>query len=251
MSGAEARLPWLVATVADLRVETPTAKTIVFDVPGWTGHLAGQHVDLRFTAEDGYSAQRSYSIASAAGQGARIEITVQRVTDGEVSPFLLEELRVGDLLELRGPIGGYFTWTPSSDLPLLLVGGGSGVVPLMSMLRSRRTAPRRGQATLLYSSRTYEQILYAGELAALTRSPDAATIVHTLTREIPPGWEGARGRVDRAMLTRHGIDVAASPQVFVCGPTAFVESVADHLLAIGHAEARIRTERFGPTGEAR
>lgn len=244
-------LPWLTATVTELRAEATAARTIVFRVPGWPGHVAGQHVDLRLTAEDGYVAQRSYSLASAAGDGTKIEITVQAVPEGEVSPFLLEELRIGDQLELRGPIGGYFVWSPPGMRPLMLIAGGSGVVPLMAMLRTRRASRDRGQARLLYSSRSFDQILYERELRQLSASPGAPAIIHTLTRGTPPGWAGEHGRIDRTMLASHAIDASEEPDVFVCGPTLFVESIADNLLSLGHAELRIRTERFGPTGEAR
>jgi ferredoxin-NADP reductase len=249
MPEPQAGLPWLIATVAELRSETATAKTIAFDVPEWRGHLAGQHIDLRLTAEDGYVAQRSFSLASPAGEGTTIETTVQRVEEGEVSPFLVDELRVGDELELRGPIGGYFAWSPPGPRPLMLIAGGSGVVPLMSMLRTRRNARDGGPALLLYSSRSFDQILYRTELDELAAAPGAPTIVHTLTRGTPPGWIGEQGRIDRAMLARRGIAASENPDIFVCGPTPFVESVADHLLSLGHAEAGIRTERFGPTGE--
>jgi ferredoxin-NADP reductase len=242
-------LPWLVANVRALRSETGTAKTIVFEVPDWPGHLAGQHIDVRLTAEDGYVAQRSFSLASPAGKSAAIEITVQLVANGEVSPFLLEELRVGDRLELRGPIGGYFVWSPPGARPLMLVAGGSGIVPLMAMLRTRRIAGDQGAVRLLYSSRSHDQILYLAELDALARAPFSPGIVHTLTRETPPGWEGERGRIDRSMLARQAVPPSEEPDIFICGPTPFVEAVADDLLALGHAEARIRTERFGPTGE--
>lgn len=244
-------LPWLAATVTDLRAETTTAKTIVLSVPGWPDHLAGQHVDLRLTAEDGYVAQRSYSLASPAVGGTTVEITVQRVSEGEVSPFLLEELRVGDQLELRGPIGGYFVWSPPAVRPLMLIAGGSGVVPLMAILRTRRLAQDQGQARLLYSSGSCDQILYRSELEQSSASPGAPAIIHTLTRRTPLGWTGEQGRVDKAMLARQAIDASEEPDIFVCGPTLFVEAVADHLLSLGHAEARIRTERFGPTGEAK
>ncbi len=244
-------LRWLTATVSDLRAETSTAKTIVFEVPDWPGHLAGQHLDIRLTAEDGYVAQRSFSLASPAGHDTTIEITVQRVAEGEVSPFLLEELRLGDRIELRGPIGGYFAWSPPAARPLMLIAGGSGVVPLMAMLRTRRIAEDHGRARLLYSSRSLDQILYRAELERLSASPFSPEVVHTLTRGTPPGWTGEHGRVDKAMLARQAIAAREEPAIFVCGPTIFVESVADHLLALGHAEARIRTERFGPTGEAR
>ena len=249
MPEPQAGLPWLIATVVELRPETATAKTIAFDVPDWRGHLAGQHVDLRLTAEDGYVAQRSFSLASAAGNGTTIETTVQRVEEGEVSPFLVDELRIGDELELRGPIGGYFTWSPPGPRPLMLIAGGSGIVPLMSMLRTRRNARDAGTALLFYSSRSFDQILYRAELDQLAAAPGALTVIHTLTRGTPPGWAGEQGRIDRAMLARRGIAASEKPDIFVCGPTPFVESVADHLLSLGHAEASIRTERFGPTGE--
>lgn len=248
MSGLE-RLPWLLATVADLRRETPLANTIVLDVPGWPGHLAGQHIDLRLTAEDGYSAQRSYSLASPPQPGSRIEITVQSVENGEVSSFLLTELRVGDQFELRGPIGGYFTWQPTSRAPLMLIGGGSGVVPLVAMLRARQAQQLPTPAHLLYSSRTAEQILFRTELESLAAAPVGPTVVHTLTREAPNGWMGECGRIDRAMLERRAIDPAMQPDVFVCGPTPFVETVAENLLTLGHTETKVRAERFGPTGE--
>jgi ferredoxin-NADP reductase len=251
MAEPRSGLPWRVATVADLREETSAARTIVLGVPGWPGHLAGQHVDLRLTAEDGYSAQRSYSLASPAGRVTTIEITVQRVPDGEVSPFLLEELRIGDQLELRGPIGGYFVWTPPAPRPLMLVAGGSGIVPLMAMLRTRGAARDRGQARLLYSSRSFEQILYRTELAHLAEAPGGPAVVHTLTRGTPLGWAGERGRIERTMLVRQVIAASEAPDVFVCGPSPFVEAVADHLVSLGHAEPRIRTERFGPTGDVK
>lgn len=249
MPEPKAGLPWLIATVVELRPETATAKTIAFDVPEWRGHLAGQHIDLRLTAEDGYVAQRSFSLASPAGDAGTIEITVQLVSEGEVSPFLLDELRIGDELELRGPIGGYFAWSPPGTRPLMLIAGGSGVVPLMAMLRTRHNARDDGPTLLLYSSRSSDQILYRAELDQLAAAPRAPRIVHTLTRGKPPGWTGEEGRIDKAMLFRRGIPAHEAPDIFVCGPTPFVESAADHLLSLGHAEARIRTERFGPTGE--
>src|SRR3546814_1335581 len=181
-------LPWLTATVTDLRAETDTAKSIAFSVPGWPGHLAGQHIDLRLTAEDGYVAQRSFSLASPAGNSTTIEITVQRVPEGEVSPFLLEELRIGDQLELRGPIGGYFAWSPPGSRPLMLIAGGSGVVPLMPMLRTRQMALAPGRACLLFSSRSFEQILYRTEFEKLSTLSGTPAIVHTLTRGTLPDW---------------------------------------------------------------
>lgn len=249
MNSPGQRLPWLIAAVSGLRRETASAKTIVLDVPDWPGHLAGQHIDLRLTAEDGYSTQRSYSLASASASTSRIEITVQSVEDGEVSSFLLTELRVGDQLEVRGPIGGYFTWLPASVAPLMLIAGGSGVVPLVAMLRTRQAKWSGTPARLLYSSRTVDQILFRTELLRLEAAPTGPAIVHTLTREVPTDWSGEHGRVDRTMLQRRAFDSAMSPDVFVCGPTSFVETVAEDLLALGHVEARVRTERFGPTGE--
>lgn len=249
MQEPRAGLPWLTATVVDVRRETDTAKSIEFEVPEWPGHLAGQHIDLRLTAEDGYVAQRSFSLASPAGNSTALEITVQRVAEGEVSPFLLDELRIGDELELRGPIGRYFVWCPSSKRPLMLIGGGSGVVPLMSILRTRRIAGHQSQARLLYSSRSVDQILYRTELQELSTSFEAPAIIHTLTRGTPQGWMGESGRVEKTMLARQAIAAIDEPDIFVCGPTPFVEVVADHLVSLGHHESRIRTERFGPTGE--
>jgi ferredoxin-NADP reductase len=244
-------LRWLVATVSQLHEETAGVKTITFDVPGWRGHVAGQHVDIRLTAEDGYVAQRSYSIASAAGPDPRIQLTVERVDDGEVSPFLLDELRVGDSIELRGPIGGYFTWSPGTAGPLMLIAGGSGIAPLMSMLRTRVPASSRAPARLLYSSRSERHIIYGGELDRLHGARDGFILTHTLTRQVPDGWAGERGRIGRAMLTQRGFAPRERPHVFVCGPTPFVDAIADHLVAIGHEESSIRTERFGPTGESK
>jgi len=244
-------LPWLLATASQLHEETADVKTITFDVPGWRGHLAGQHVDIRVTAEDGYVAQRSYSVASSAGPDPRIQLTVERVEDGEVSPFLLDELRVGDSIELRGPIGGYFIWSPGTAGPLMLIAGGSGIAPLMSMLRTRATASSRAPVRLLYSSRSERRIIYRRELDRLQGAGDGFVVTHTLTREVPGGWMGERGRIGRAMLTQRGFAPSERPHVFVCGPTPFVDVIADHLVAIGHAGSSIRTERFGPTGESK
>jgi ferredoxin-NADP reductase len=244
-------LRWLPATVLRLHEETAEVKTISFDTPGWPGHLAGQHVDIRLTADDGYAAQRSYSIGSPAGVGTRIELTVERVEGGEVSPFLLDELRAGDRIELRGPIGGYFTWSPGASDPLLLIAGGSGIVPLMSMLRTRAGSASRAPARLLYSSRSEEHIIYRAELDRLHGAADGFLLSHTLTRRAPPGWSGERGRIGREMLERRAFAPGEGAQTFICGPTPFVEAVSELLLAIGHAEASIRTERFGPSGEAR
>ena len=239
-----APLTWRVATVHGLEPETPSATTLIFDVPDWPGHLAGQHVDVRLTAEDGYQAERSYSIASAPGE--RLAITVERLDDGEVSPYLTEELQVGDELELRGPIGGYFVWEPADGGPLLLLAGGSGLVPLMAMLRHRATAKSTAEATVLVSARSWEEVLYRDELA--THQGHGVTVRYTLTRKQPPGWAGWAGRVNVDMLRELGADPGAQLRVFVCGPTGFVERAADLLLQLGHDPHRIKTERFGPTG---
>ncbi|RFU20861.1 ferredoxin reductase [Geodermatophilus marinus] len=239
------RLTWRVADVVDVRAETPRARTLVLDVPGWAGHRAGQHVDLRLTAEDGYQAQRSYSIASAP-DGTRIELTVVRVEDGEVSPYLTGEIGPGDRIELRGPVGGYFVWEPAHGGPLLLVGGGSGLAPLMAMVRLRAAVGSPAETRLLVSSRSEEDVLYRAELGRLAGG--GLTVVHTLTASRPAGWSGYARRVDADMLAEVGPGPAARPHAFVCGPTPFVEAVAEALVALGHEPQRIRTERFGPTG---
>jgi ferredoxin-NADP reductase len=240
------RLAWREATVRELRAETPTAKTLVLGVPGWPGHAAGQHVDIRLTAEDGYQAQRSYSIASAPGD-PDLELMVETIEDGEVSPYLTEEARPGDAFELRGPIGGYFVWRPGLEGPLLLVGGGSGVVPLMAMLRHRRDAGDGTDARLLLSARTLEDVIYRDELEELGRG--SVDVRVTLTRgEAPPGWEGWTRRIDRDMLEEVGPAASARPRAYVCGPTPFVEEAARLLVELGHEPARVHTERFGPTG---
>jgi ferredoxin-NADP reductase len=230
---------WQLADVSELVEETPQVKTILLAAPDWPGHRAGQHVDVRLTAEDGYQAQRSYSIASPP-EDRQLAITVERLDDGEVSPYLAEELVVGDKLELRGPIGGYFVWEADQGGPLLLVGGGSGVVPLMSMLRHRAAAASDVPARLLYSARSLDDVIYREEL-------DRFDVVYTLTREQPAGWTGYARRVDDAML-REVADPNAEGLAYVCGATRFVEAVADGLVGIGYAPERVRTERFGPTG---
>jgi ferredoxin-NADP reductase len=240
------RLTWQLAAVVDVVAETPRVKTIAFDVPGWAGHRAGQHVDVRLTADDGYQAQRSYSIASAPSGGARVELTVERLDDGEVSPYLTDELRPGDEIELRGPIGGYFVWEPAQGGPLLLVAGGSGVVPLMAMIRARAAAGSDVDARLLLSSRSGDDVIYRDELERL--SGGGLTVVHTLTRMQPAGWTGYARRVDAAMLAEVGPGPAERPRVYVCGPTPFVEAVAEALVQLGHEPQAIKTERFGPTG---
>ena len=227
--------------------ETPRVATIVLEVPDWPGHRAGQHVDLRLTAEDGYQAQRSYSIASAP-EDRRLALTVERLEDGEVSPYLADELRPGDRLELRGPIGGYFVWDVSLGGPLFLCAGGSGIVPLMAMLRHRAAAGSDAPARLLYSSRTWDDVIYRGELERLERDGRGLGVVHTLTRGAPHGWTGYARRVDGEMLREVAWRPTERPQAFVCGPTSFVEAVATGLVELGHDPATIKTERFGATG---
>ncbi|MEU9128842.1 ferredoxin reductase [Kitasatospora sp. NPDC048540] len=238
------RLRWRVATVLERRRETAAAVSIALDVPGWPGHLAGQHVDVRLTAEDGYSTQRSYSLTSAA-DGSRIELTVQSVADGEVSPYLAGQVAVGDLLELRGPVGGWFVWRPEQDTPVLLVAGGSGVAPLMAMIRARRAAGGRSPFRLIYSVRTPEDRWYLGELR---RGDPGLDTTFLYTRSAPDGWPRPPGRIGAADLRTWGWPPDFFPECYVCGPTGFVESVADQLVTLGHDAARIRTERFGPTG---
>jgi ferredoxin-NADP reductase len=240
------RLIWRVADVVDVITETPRATTLVFDVPGWPGHRAGQHVDVRLTAEDGYQTERSYSISSAP-DGTRIALTVVRIEDGEVSPYLTDELRPGDQIELRGPVGGYFVWEPAQGGPLLLVAGGSGLAPLMAMIRLRAAVGSDAETRLLVSSRTREEILYRAELERL--DGDGLSVVHTLTASRPPGWSGYARRVDADMLAEVGPGPTAQPRAFVCGPTPFVEAVAEALVTLGHEPRRIKTERFGPTGD--
>jgi ferredoxin-NADP reductase len=247
VAAIRSRLTWRIGEVVETRPETPRTRSLFLEVPGWEGHRAGQHVDLRLTAEDGYQAQRSYSIASAPEVG-RLALVVERLEDGEVSPYLADELRVGDRLELRGPIGGWFTWGAKEGGPLLLVAGGSGIAPLMAMIRHRAAAGSDASCRLLYSSRSREDTLYAEELDYLAAEDPTLEVFHALTRSQPPGWTGYSRRIDREMLE----EVAPSPEerqlVFVCGPTPLVETVATALVELGHDPARVKTERFGPTG---
>ena len=243
----KARVDWRVATVAGVVDETSHARSLVLDVDGWPGHVAGQHADVRLTADDGYQAQRSYSIASPP-EDATVSLTIVRIDDGEVSPYLAGDARVGDQFELRGPIGGHFTWRAEQGGPLLLVGGGSGLVPLMAMLRHRAAVGSDAQAVLLVSSREEQDILYRAELDRLAAQGDGLAVHHTLTRGAPEGWTGFDRRVDADMLRAVGPAPAEAPRVFVCGPTPFVEAVADLLVGLGHEPASIHAERFGPTG---
>jgi ferredoxin-NADP reductase len=240
-------LLWTLGVVAELIQETPRVASLVLDVPEWPGHLAGQHVDVRLTADDGYRAERSYSIASPP-EDPRLAITVERLEDGEVSPYLVGELRVGDNLELRGPIGGYFVWQAGDARPLLLLAGGSGIVPLMAMLRHRASAGVKAPARLLYSSRTVEDIIYKDELDRLAASGDGLTVAHTLTRAQPGGWKGYARRIDRDMVHEVAWLQEQRPQAFICGPTSFVESAATLLVESGYNPLSIKTERFGATG---
>jgi ferredoxin-NADP reductase len=237
------RLSWQLTTVSDVVSENARAVSLVLDAPEWAGHRAGQHVDVRLTAEDGYQAERSYSIASAP-EDEHLVLTVERIDEGEVSPYLAEELRAGDQLELRGPIGGYFAWDRGG--PLLMLAGGSGVVPFRSMLRHRAATGEMAPARLVYSARTWDDVIYGRELMAL--DDGAVEVVFTLTRDAPADWTGRRGRVDRAVLEDVSWPPAERPLIYICGPNAFVEAAAAALVDLGHPAPQIRTERFGPTG---
>ncbi len=237
------RLTWQAAEVVDVVTETPRVKTIAFDVPGWPGHRAGQHVDIRLTGEDGYQAERSYSIASAP-DGTRVELTVVRIDDGEVSPCL-DQLQPGDQIEFRGPAGGYFAWEPSLGGPLLLVAGGSGIAPLMAMIRVRAAAGSDADTRLLFSSRIWDDVIYRQELERLIGNRLA--VVHALTASQPTGWAGYARLVDADMLAEVGPAPAARPLVYVCGPTRFVEAAAEALVRLGHQPQAIVAERYGPT----
>jgi ferredoxin-NADP reductase len=261
------RLSWRVATLSASKDETATARTLILDVPGWPGHLPGQHVDVKLTAEDGYSAQRSYSIASAP-DGARLELTVQRIADGEVSPYLTEILAPGDPVELRGPIGGWFVWVPADTAPVLLIAGGSGIVPLMSMIRTRANAPIPNTGIpfrLIYSVRSPTDAIYAPELSERSVAP-ALDVTYLYTRAVPAGvvppagpvvpagpvapagWHARTGRISADVIAEAAWPPEASPAIFVCGPSGFVETAAALLVDAGHDPATIKTERFGPTG---
>jgi ferredoxin-NADP reductase len=236
---------WQTATVGSVADETPKVRTLALEVPGWPGHRAGQHVDIRLTADDGYQAERAYSIASAPGEP--LALTVERLDDGEVSPYLTEDVRPGDQLEVRGPIGGYFVWEPGFGGPLLLLAGGSGVVPLRSILRHRDRTGSQVQIRMLYSSRSREDVIYHAELDGAVSA--GVEVIHTLTRSQPPGWTGYARRVDEQMLAEVAWPAAGKPLAYVCGPTSFVESVAAGLVGLGYPAVRVRTERFGATGQ--
>jgi ferredoxin-NADP reductase len=247
MADAPRKLAWRIGEVVETSPETPRTKSLFLEIPGWDGHRAGQHVDVRLTAEDGYQAQRSYSIASAPENG-RVELLIERLDDGEVSPYLTEELRAGDGLELRGPIGGWFAWDAREGGPLLLVAGGSGIAPLMAIIRHRQAAGNEVPVRLLFSSRSYEEVIFREELESLAAGDETLEISHTLTRSAPPGWQGYDRRIDEEMLGEVAFSPDERPLAFVCGPTPLVEAVATTLVGLGHEPARVKTERFGPTG---
>ena len=247
MAGRRPRLVWRRARVVERIEETPRVKSLVLDVPGWEGHRAGQHLDVRLTAEDGYQTERSYSIASAP-TAPGVALTVERLDDGEVSPYLTDVLRPGDELEVRGPIGGWFTWRPQEGGPLLLIAGGSGIAPLMAMIRLRAAAQSSVPVSLLYSSRAYEEIIYREELDRRVAADMDLGVVYTLTQSQPEGWQGYSRRIDRAMLEEVAWAPEERPLVYVCGPTPLVEAAANICVELGYAPTRIKTERFGPTG---
>jgi ferredoxin-NADP reductase len=240
---------WHVATVVALHDETATARTITLEVPDWPGHAAGQHVDVRLTAPDGYSAVRSYSIASAPNAERRVELTVERLPNGEVSPYLTQEVAVSDRIELRGPIGGWFVWRPRQTELIQLIAGGAGIVPLMAMIRSRVSAGSTTPFRLLYSVRDPGAIFYSDELQALSHQERVVTITYAYTRTAPKDWSRAAGRIDAALIADKTWPSDLAPSCYVCGPTSFVESASNLLAAAGNDPNRIRTERFGPTGE--
>jgi ferredoxin-NADP reductase len=240
-------LAWQIATVTGIRAETPEVSSFTLALPAWRPHRAGQHYDVRLTAPDGYQAQRSYSIASPPTRAGEVDLTIERIGEGEVSPYFHDVLEVGDLVEVRGPIGGYFVWDPSLGGPLLLVAGGSGVVPLMAMLRARAASNGRHKAVLLHSSRTFDDVIYRQELATLAAGNGSFRLIQTLTRSQPPGWTGYARRIDRAMLAEAIAAAGAQPLVYICGPTLLVEGAANGLVELGVPPAQVRTERFGPT----
>src|SRR5215216_7592536 len=241
-------LNWQIASITNIKPETANVKSFTLTLPSWMRHRAGQHYDIRLTAEDGYQTQRSYSIASEPEREGEVDITVERINDGEVSTYLHDVVINGDRIEARGPIGGYFVWEASMTEPLLLIAGGSGVVPLMSMLRHRAAAGAKNPTALLYSSRNFEDIIYYNDLDTLRSSNHGVQVFHTLTRSQPPGWNGYGRRIDQDMLKEVAQPLGRAVQVFICGPTLLVEAPANALVKIGIRSNQIRTERFGPTG---
>jgi ferredoxin-NADP reductase len=241
------RLDWQFAQVRDVVVETCRVKSLMLKPANWPGHRPGQHVDIRLTAEDGYQTQRSYSISSPP-EDELLALTVERVKDGEVSPYLLDELRVGDQLELRGPIGGYFVWTGDTMSPVYLLAGGTGITPLMSMLRHRDRQPCRPPALLIYSARSWDDIVYRDELEAMMRRDSSFRLVYALTRQQPKDWTGHRGRINKGLLSAYWFPPAHNLVIYVCGPTPFVETAANLLVELGFDPLSIKTERFGPSG---
>jgi ferredoxin-NADP reductase len=241
-------LNWQIASVKNIKPETERVKSFTLTLPMWMRHRAGQHYDIRLTAEDGYQAQRSYSIASEPEREGEVDLTVERINDGEVSTYMHDVLDAGDRIEARGPIGGYFVWEATMDEPLMLIAGGSGVVPLMSMIRHRAAAGAKNPTSLLYSSRSFEDIIYYNELENLRSANHGVQVFHTLTRSQPPDWKGYARRIDQEMLKEVAQPLGRSVQVFICGPTLLVEAAANTLVKIGVSSNQIRTERFGPTG---
>ncbi len=244
----EPRLEWQRGVVTAIRPETPRVKTLTLRLPNWMRHRAGQHYDVRLTAEDGYQAQRSYSVASPPERAGLIELTVERLEDGEVSPYLCDVAMPGEEIELRGPIGGYFVWEARMTRPLFLVGGGSGVVPLMAMIRHRGASGSHVPTRLLYSARAPGEIIYRPELDRLGMTDPAAQVVYTYTRMTPPGWSGYARRVDAQMLREVSAPLGQDALAYVCGPTLLVEVVANALVGVGWPPASVLTERFGPSG---
>jgi ferredoxin-NADP reductase len=240
-------LAWQISTVTAIRAETPQVSSFTLQLPAWRPHRAGQHYDVRLTAADGYQAQRSYSIASPPSRAGEVDLTIERIAEGEVSPYFHDTVEVGDKVEVRGPIGGYFVWEPALGGPLLLIAGGSGVVPLMAMLRERASADPRPPAVLLSSSRAFDDVIYRDELATLAGADAGLRLIQTLTRSQPPGWTGYDRRIDRPMLAEALTAAGSQPLVYICGPTLLVEAAANGLVELGVAPAQVRTERFGPT----
>jgi ferredoxin-NADP reductase len=241
-------IDWQIATITHIKRETPRTSTFTLALPNWQEFRAGQHFDVRLTAEDGYQVERSYSIASAPEQKGSIDLTVEKLDDGEVSPYLHDIVVVGDQIEVRGPIGGYFVWEATLPEPLLLIGGGSGVVPLMSILRHRAAAGATNPTRLLYSARSLEDVIYRDELEAMRQQPNGPEVIYTLTRSRPPGWTGYARRIDAAMVREVAAPLGGAVRVYICGPTTLVENAANLMVALGVTPAAIKTERFGPSG---